>query len=105
MRSHTANELRDRVDILAANGSTVLLSNVCAGITDITGQRREQAQLVAAETTHMVLFRTGDIGVLSNSSYIRSGGVLYIVDYISDSRIPRPGIWTEVFCHVERTTS
>lgn len=105
MRTHTASELQHISDILAADGTTVLAASLRNGIEDLTGKRLEQAQLVAAETSHMLLFHTGDVTALTESCYIRCENVLYIVDYKTDPRRPRSGMWTEVYCHVERTSS
>jgi hypothetical protein len=104
-RGHTANELRHICDILAADGTTVLASSVRNGLEDLVGKRLEQAQLVSAETSHTILLHTGDADTLTESGYIRCEGVLYIVDYKMDPRVPRPGMWTEVYCHVERTAA
>lgn len=103
---HAAKELRYSVDLLAADGATVLLAGAGAGITDLSGNRLEQAQLMAAETTHMILLRYLDAKALPKQGYVRvidpdtSAITLYIVDYIADPRNPRPRIWTEVYCHV-----
>jgi hypothetical protein len=103
MRGHTANELLYKAQILAADAATVLAPNVGCGVSDLSGRRLEQAQLVASETTHMILMRAGDAAVLTSSSYVSTGGTLYVVDYTTDPRIPRPGMWLEVYCHVERS--
>lgn len=103
MRAHNANELREQANILAADGSTVLASGVACGVTDIAGERQEQAQLDMPKTTHMILFRGADATLLQPSGYIQVSGVLYIMDYPIDPRVPRPGVWLEAYCHVERT--
>lgn len=106
MRAHSTNELRDVVNLLAPDGVTVLASNIRAGIEDLTGRRLEQAQLVAAETSHMIIVRTGDAAAINAQGYVQDGvGTLYIIDYIRDPRQPRARMWTEIYCHVERTTS
>jgi hypothetical protein len=104
-RGHSANELRHISDILASDGTTTLASGIRNGLEDLAGARLEKAQLQSAETTHMILYHAGDVTVLTESSYVRCEGVLYIVDYKLDPRKPRPGMWTEVYCHVERTVS
>ena len=111
MKQHAAKELRDTADLMDTDGTTVLVSQVGAGIQDLSGRRLEQAQLMSAETTHMVLLRYADALPLPNQGYLQvtdpgSGAVtLYIVDYTQDPRVPRPRVWTEVYCHVMRTNS
>ena len=104
MKAHKASELRFSAQILAADGVTVL-STLYVDIEDLMGRRLEQAQLVAAETSHRILMRTGDATALTPAGYVQYDGVLYIVDYTRDPRFPRPNMWLEVFCHVERTNS
>lgn len=105
MKAHTASELQYTADILGPDTS-VLISGVRAGVQDLMGRRLEQAQLIASETSHMLLFHTGDItGYLTDSGYIDCDGTRYIVDYTLDPRKPRPGMWTEVYAHAERTNS
>jgi hypothetical protein len=101
MRAHTTNELKFRADILGPDGSTVLASNVYAGIEDLTGVRREQAQLVNAESSHMILFRVLDASTLTKAGYVRIDGLLYIVDWFGYPNEPRPDVWLEVYCHLE----
>jgi hypothetical protein len=105
MREHSANELMYSADILAADGTATLASGIRAGLEDLAGRLLEQAQLVASETSHMVLFNFWDATVLTESCYLRIEGVLYVVDYKIDPRQPRPNMWLEVYCHVERTNS
>ena len=111
MKQHAAKDLRYTVNLMDIDGSTVLVPNVGAGIEDLSGRRLEQAQLMAAETSHMVLLRYADGLPLPNQGYVQvtdpgsSAVVLYIVDYIQDPRIPRPRVWTEVYCHVMRVNS
>jgi hypothetical protein len=110
MRQHTASELRYTADLMDTDAATVLVQ-VGAGIEDLSGRRLEQAQLMAAETTHMLLLRYTDGKPLPNQGYIRvtdpdtGAVVLYVVDYMQDPRIPRPRVWTEVYCHVVRSNS
>jgi len=101
--THTANELRTKADILDSDGVTVLASAVPAGVTNLTGNSLKQAQLEAAETTHMLIFRGPDASVLKSSGYVRADGVLFIVDYPAPCQLPRLGMWLEVYCHVERS--
>lgn len=111
MKQHAAKDLRYTADLMDVDGTTVLVPQVGAGIEDLTGRRLEQAQLMSAETTHMVLLRYADGLPLPNQGYIRvidpgsSAVTLYIVDYTQDQRVPRPRVWTEVYCHVMRTNS
>jgi len=105
MRMHTANELNTLANILAADGTTVLASNVAAGIEDLSGRRLEQAQLSAPETSHMILFRALDAILLTEAGYVSISGVSYIVDYFIDPRNPRVGVWKEVYCHAEKVGS
>ncbi len=111
MRQHAAKEMRYWANILDTDGATVLVSQVGAAIEDLSGRRLEQAQLMSAETTHMILLRYADGLPLPNQGYVQvtdpgSGATtLYIVDYLLDPRAPRPRVWTEVYCHVERTNS
>lgn len=103
MRNHTANQLEYQGNILGPDGSTVLVSGVACGVEDLSGRRLEQAQLIAAETSHMILMRTGDAALLTDAGYISVEGTLYVVDYRQDPRNPRPKMWIEVYCHVERS--
>lgn len=101
-KGHIADELRYPAQLLAADGSTVLLSGFKVGVNDLSGARREQAQLTDSETTHMILARRNAVaGLLSTASYVQADGVLYIVDYFSDPRVPRPNMWVEIYGHVE----
>lgn len=110
MKQHTASELRYTADLLDTDGTTVIVSQVGVGISDLAGRRLEQAQLMAAETTHMLLMRWVEAQPLPPQGYIRvtdpgSGLVtLYIVDAPPlDPRVPRPRVWVEIYCHVTRT--
>jgi hypothetical protein len=111
MQQHAAKELRYVADILAPDATTVLASAVGAGIENLSGRRLEQAQLTASETTHMVLLRYPDSLPLPNQGYLRvsdpytAAVTLYVVDYTQDPQKPRPRVWTEVYCHVERVNS
>ena len=111
MRQHAAKELRYTVDLLDTDGSTVLLAGAGAGIEDLSGRRLEQAQLMSAETTHMILLRYLDGKALPNQGYVRLTDpdtavvTLYIVDYLMDPRQPRPRVWTEVYCHALRANA
>jgi hypothetical protein len=111
MRQHSASELRYWATLLAPDGTTVLTLEVGAGIEDLSGRRLEQAQLISSETSHMVLLRYLDAQPLPPQGYVQvtdpgNGAVtLYVVDYLEDPRKPRPRVWTEVFCHVERDNS
>lgn len=108
MRQHTTKELRYWATLLQPDGATVITASVGAGIEDLSGRRLEQAQLISAETTHMILTHYADALALPNQGYVQvtdpgSGEVtLYVVDYIEDPRLPRPRTWTEIYCHVER---
>lgn len=102
MRLHSANELRDYGQILAADAATVLIESVSCGLQNLSGRRLDQAQLESALTTHMILFHFADVaGELLNSCYIAVDTVTFIVDYKRDPRQPRPGMWLEVYCHLE----
>jgi len=103
MRAHTANELRYKASLLAADGATVLATGVACGIEDLAGSRLEQAQLQAVETTHMIVMHAGDAALLPLRGYVNVENLLYIVDYSRDPRTPRANMWTEIYCHVERT--
>ena len=105
MRGHSANEMRYQAAILDTDGATVLVYDVGCNVEDLSGRRLEQAQLSAPETSHMILMRAGDAGLLTDDGYILCDGTTYVVDYQKDPRVPRPGMWVEVFCHVERTQS
>jgi hypothetical protein len=111
MRQHAAKEIRYTVDILDVDGSTVLAPGIGAGISDLAGRRLEQAQLISAETSHMILLRYADSLSLPNQGYIQMAdpntgtATLYIVDYTQDPREPRPRVWVEVYCHVGRDNS
>lgn len=105
MKQHTAGELKYWGSILAADGATVLAANIGMGVTDLSGRRLEQAQLIASETSHMILLRNGDATALTPAGYIQVDGITYVVDYTQDPRTPRPDMWVEVYCHVERTSA
>ena len=108
MKQHSASEMRYDADILDADGSTVIQTGLGAGVTDLAGRQLVQAQLVSAETTHMVLLRYLDALQLPARGYLSITdpgtlvATLYVVDYTQDPRVPRPRVWTEVYCHVER---
>ena len=108
MRQHAAKELRYYANVLAPDGATVLASGLGAGIEDLSGRRLEQAQLIASETSHMILMRYADAVQIPTQGYLQvadlgTGAVtLYVVDYTQDPRNPRPRVWTEVYCHVEK---
>lgn len=100
--THSANELQHSAQILAADCVTIKASGLHAGVEDLSGRRLEQAQLIASETSHMILFRRNDVGgILDSSCYVVLEGATYIVDYMTDPRKPRPNMWVEVYCHVE----
>ena len=107
MRMPSANDLRDIVNLLATDGVTVVASNIRAGISDLTGARKEQAQLTSAETSHVILFRTEDVSALPVQGYIQDTvtGTVFLVDFQTDPRKPKSGMWVEVFCHAERTAN
>lgn len=111
MRQHAASELRYWAALLGPDGQTVLTAQVGAGIEDLSGRRLEQAQLISSETSHMILLRFLDAQPLPAQGYVQvtdpgTGVVtLYIVDYLEDPRKPRPRVWVEVYCHVERDNS
>jgi hypothetical protein len=101
--THTASELKFSADILGPD-SSLRSSGIRVGLSDLTGRRLEQAQLIASETSHELLFHTGDTRTLDQSCYVVVAGTTYIVDYLIDpfpSRAQRPGMWVEVYCHVE----
>lgn len=105
---HSAKEIRYTVDLLRGDATTVVASGIGAGLTDLTGRQLEQAQLVAAETSHMLVLRYADGKDIPQRGYVRlvdPGSLqttLFIVDYILDTRDPRPRVWIEVYCHVEK---
>jgi hypothetical protein len=102
-QQHKAKELRYWAALLAADGSTVINAAVGANVEDLAGRRLEQAQLIAAETSHMILMHAEDAAVLPAQGYVQIDGTLYLVDYTQDPRNPRPNMWTEIYCHVERS--
>lgn len=99
---HTAKELLYWASILASDGATVITAAVGAGVEDLAGRRLEQAQLESAETSHMIVMHAADAAQLPAQGYVLCDGVLYVVDYTRDPRDPRPHVWTEVYCHVEK---
>ena len=104
---HTANELIYQATILGPDAVTVLGAGAC-GVRDLSGRILEQAQLIASTTTHLIVMRALDAITVTDASYITCDGtlegVLFIVDHAPlDPRIPRPGMWAEIYCHVERT--
>ena len=103
MRVHSANELLYRAYILAADGKTIVTSGIPCGVSDVTGRRDEQAQLSASVTQHTIVMRYADAASLTASSYVLCDDVLYVVDFTEDPRKPRPKMWLDVFCHVERS--
>jgi hypothetical protein len=107
---HSAKELQYTADLLDTDATTVLASQVGAGINDLAGRRLEQAQLISAETSHMILLRYADGLALPPQGYIQvtdpdtAAVTLYVVDYIQDPRKPRPRVWTEAYCHAVRAS-
>lgn len=103
MRSHSASEFRYYGNVIGPDGTSIRITGVGLGLEDLQGRRLEQAQLTKPETSHVLTFRFGDVtGQLDESCYVQVEGVLYIVDYLRDPRNPRPNMWTEAYCHVER---
>ncbi|HZP06772.1 MAG TPA: hypothetical protein VFB43_17870 [Terracidiphilus sp.] len=108
MKQHAAKEMRYTADVLDTDAITVLTPSAGVAIEDLSGRRLEQAQLEAAETTHMIVLRYADAVNLPKQGYLQvtdpgSGTItLYCVDYAKDPRIPRPRVWVEVYCHVVR---
>ena len=102
---HSAKELRFWGTLLAPDGQTVIAQSVGCDVRDLSGRRLEQAQLISAETSHMILMRYADAEALPEQGYVEVDGVLYVVDYTQDPRQPRPYMWTEIYCHVERSQS
>lgn len=98
MRGHTANELTQIADVLGPDG--IVRTSIRVGVTDLTGRRLEQAQLVASETSHMIVCRAADSLLLDSSCYVTVDGITYVVDAITDPKVPRPGVWREVYAHV-----
>lgn len=103
MRGHSTNELQYYGQVLDSDGSTVLSGNVPCGVSDLTGHVREQIQLSSPETTHRVVMYGADGAGVKESGFLNIDGTLYVIDYKTDPRIPRPGMWTEIYCHVQRT--
>lgn len=102
MKAHSAGELRFSATLLGPDASTVRVTGLRVGLTDLTGRRLEQAQLIAAETSHVMVARYGDVvSQLDTSCYMVVDGITYIVDYMTDPRTPRPYMWVEIFCHAE----
>jgi hypothetical protein len=108
MRSHTADELKYTAQILDSDGTTVLGTARC-GVEDLSGRRLEQAQLVSSETSHTLTMRYADaFAYVKDSGYISvemdlGVNILYVVDSRPlDPRQPRPKMWLEISCHVER---
>jgi len=91
------NKMQYRVDVIAADGITVLYSGVPSGVEDLSGKRLEQAQLINNETTHLVsmVFRPN----VSESCYILYGGRLFAVDYLLDPGVPLRGMFLQVYAH------
>lgn len=101
MKVHSANELNNTASIMGPDMSP-RSQNVRVGITDLSGRRLEQAQLVSSETTHLIVMRASTGAVLDRNCYIVDAeGTTYIVDYTLDPRVPREDMWLEVYCHVE----
>jgi hypothetical protein len=100
MRTHTASELRFIGDILGPD-SVVRAQKVRCGVDNLSGRRLEQAQLTNSEVSAMIVFRKGDAALLDKSCYVVVDGVTHVVDYLMDSNEPRPGMWLEVYCHIE----
>jgi hypothetical protein len=100
MRTHSASQLRFIGDILGPD-STPRATGVRCGVDNLAGRRLEQAQLTNSEVSGMILFRAGDATLLDRSCYVVVDGVTHVVDYILDPNDPRPGMWLEVYCHVE----
>ena len=97
MHKHTTTDLKHRVDILAGDGTTPLVTGAWAGIQDLTGKRLEQAQAVSSEVTTQITMRANPL--LVSSCFIQTDSVLYVVDYLLDPGEPRNGYWIEAYCH------
>lgn len=98
---HSADELIYSADILGPDAS-LRISGVRVGVKDLVGEALEQAQLVGSKASRLIVIRTPDATTLDYSCYIVVDGITYIVDNLNDPRSPRPGMWTEVQCHVEQ---
>lgn len=99
--THSANELDHIADILGPD-LVARASGIRVGYRTLSGKRLEQAQLIASETSHMLVFHYPDVAsILDNSCYVVIEGITYIVDYDPiDPQIPRHNMWLEVYCHV-----
>ena len=102
MKTHSAKELKYTAQVLGSDSVTVLVAKVAVGVEFLSGRRLEHAQLISAETSHMVVLRELDAKAVTDSSYFNIGGVMYEVDYLPPSISTRPGNWQEVYCHVVR---
>lgn len=111
MRIHTAKEIRYWAALLDTDGVTVIAPQVGAGVEDLSGRRLEQAQLMSAETSHMVLLRYADGVGLPAQGFIQITDpdtavvTSYIVDYLQDPRQPRARVWIEAYVHAMRTNA
>lgn len=98
--THSTSELMFVADILGPDALTIRATGVRVGVKDLTGKALEQAQYQASEVSQVIVIRTLDASTLDTSCYIVVEGITYIVDYLTDPRDPRPGMWTEAFCHI-----
>jgi hypothetical protein len=102
MRTHSANQLRTVGNIIDPDGVTTRAIGIRMGVEDLTGKRLEQVQRVNSEISSMIVMHAADADTLNDSCYITADGNTYIVDWILDPRAQRPGMWKEVYCHIER---
>ena len=103
IKKHTSSDLRYTAKILGADNATVLAPRVAVGVEFLSGRRLEHAQLIASETSHMIVLRSLDARQLTDAGYFDVSGVLYVVDYLPPALSERPDQWTEVYCHVSRS--
>lgn len=78
-----------RVNILAADHSTVVLSGIKAGKEELSGRQLEEAQDLAAQVN--IRFTVRYTTAIQHSHYVQdAAGDLYPIIYLRDPGVPDP---------------
>jgi SPP1 family predicted phage head-tail adaptor len=103
MRTHTANELKNTGQVLAADATTVVIAAIRCGLANKSTSRKDEDQAQASETTHQIVVRYPDGASITSAMYFRISGVLYAIDARPvDALEPQPETWLEIDCHAVR---
>lgn len=87
---HMFNKLTDSGDILAADASTTVLSNIAVGFEELSGRALELAQLHNTLTNVRVTVRWS--AVIPEAGYVYFEGKLYPIDWIRDPGVTSPDV-------------